>query len=39
MVKDRLSLYFIKKSTVEAYYGLEVYLPAFFTTASDGNML
>jgi hypothetical protein len=39
MVMAIFSVCIIKQSTVEAYYGVEVYLHAFFTTASDGNVL
>ena len=38
MVLARLSLWFIKQSTVEVYYGVEANLHAFFTTAADGDM-
>jgi len=38
MAKARLSLCIIIQSSVEAYYGVEVYLHASFKTASDGDV-
>jgi len=38
IVKARLSLCSIIKSSVEIYYGIEAYLQAFFTTASNGDL-
>jgi len=38
MVKARLSLCNIIQSTVEAYYGVKVYLHTLFKTASDGDL-
>jgi len=38
MVKVRLSLCKIIQISVEAYYGVEVYLHELFTTALDENL-
>ena len=38
MVKVRLSLCDIIQSSVETYYGVEVYLHALFTTEFDGDL-
>jgi len=38
MMKARLSTCIITKSSVKAYYGIEVYLHAIFTTVPDGDL-